>query len=341
LKLFSGTPLSQFSDAPKPAHRPLAAVAATADMHVTEAPDAATAAIGAPEAATAAIGAPEARPQRKPRRPRVRAPHAAPDLSAPSHWRIVAIPRLAAGGRWQVEAMRSLSEPLLLWFTRGQGRITVGGETRGYGAHNAVFIPAGVMHGYEVGAQTFGSALFFGRGSEVTLPTDPLHLRIRDGGTQAELNLILDAIMRESECGKPGHDRAAHHYLGLLGVWLERQADMAASETRKPDAARRLARRYTDLLEQEFHSPMGVSDYAERLGVTSTHLTRVCNQACGRSASGLLHDRKIFEARRLLGETRLPVAEIARMLGFASAAYFTRAFQHHTAMTPSAFRHQG
>ncbi len=56
------------------------------------------------------------------------------DLSAPSHLRLMAIPRLAAGGRWRVEAMRSLSEPLLLWFTRGQGRITVAGVTRGYGA---------------------------------------------------------------------------------------------------------------------------------------------------------------------------------------------------------------
>ena len=58
-----------------------------------------------------------------------------------SQMRLVAVPRLVAGGRWRVEAMRTLSESCLLWFTKGQGRITVAGVTRGYTANNAIFIP--------------------------------------------------------------------------------------------------------------------------------------------------------------------------------------------------------
>jgi len=77
---------------------------------------------------------------------------------------------------------------------------------------------------------------------------------------------------------------------------------------------------------------------AAALGVTPTHLTRCCRAACGRSAIDLLQDRRIFEARRLLAETSLPVGRVGESLGFASAAYFTRAFQHLTGLTPSAFR---
>ena len=83
---------------------------------------------------------------------------------------------------------------------------------------------------------------------------------------------------------------------------------------------------------------MGVADFASALGVTPTHLTRCCKLACGRPASALLHDRLIFEARQLLAETRMPVGQIADALGFASPAYFTRAFQHQTGKSPSAFR---
>ncbi|MCB2115935.1 MAG: helix-turn-helix domain-containing protein [Rhodobacteraceae bacterium] len=255
--------------------------------------------------------------------------------------RVIAIPRLASGGRWRIEAMRSISEPLLLWFTRGQGRITVGGVTRGYGAHNAIFIPAGVMHGFDASAQTYGTALFFGRGCTLDLPKTAQHLRIRDGGTQAELSALLDSIQREADSGKPGADRAAQHLLGLLGVWLERHADSGEEAARKPDASRRLAARYTALLEQDFRSGKGVAEFAADLGVTPTHLTRVCNQTCGRSASDLLHDRLIYEARKLLSETRLPIVRISEALGFTSAAYFTRAFQHRTGKTPSAFRRAG
>ena len=74
------------------------------------------------------------------------------------------------------------------------------------------------------------------------------------------------------------------------------------------------------------------------LGVTATHLTPCCRLTCGRSAIDLLQDRRIFEARKMLSETKLPVNRIGTSLGFASAAYFTRAFQHMTGSSPTAFR---
>ena len=260
------------------------------------------------------------------------------DLTAPTPVRLVAIPRLAAGGRWRVEAMRSISEPLLLWFTKGQGRVTVSGTTRGYTANNAIFIPPGVMHGFEVGAQVFGTAVFFGRGTGVTLPKDPQHLRIRETHAQQDLNVTLDTIGREMASSSPGADRAVQHYMGLLGVWLERQIERVAGDASPPDAARRLVARYAALLERDFRSGMGVGDFAQALGVTPTHLTRCCRLASGRPASALQHDRLIFEARRLLTETDLPVWQIAGSLGFTSAAYFTRAFHNRTGKSPSAFR---
>jgi len=260
------------------------------------------------------------------------------DLSALSQLRLVAIPRLAANGRWRVEAMRALSEPVLLWFTKGQGRITIAGSTRGYTANNAIFIPAGVMHGFEVGSQVFGTAVFFGKNCDVTLPQAPHHLRIRETHTQQELNVTLDAILREMDSTVPAHDRATRHYLGLLGVWLERQVKKGAEEVKRPDAAQRLVARYSNLLERNFRSGMGVAEFAGALGVTPTHLTRCCKQACGKPASALLQDRLIFEARTLLSETKIPVGRIAAALGFASPAYFTRAFQQKTGKSPSAFR---
>ncbi len=262
-------------------------------------------------------------------------------LQDPSQMRLMAIPRLAAAGRWRVEAMRTLSEGCLLWFTKGQGRITIAGVTRGYTANNAIFIPAGVMHGFEVGPQVFGYAVFFGRDSTVTLPKAPQHLRIREVHAQQELNVTLDMIQREMDSDTPAHDRATRHYLGLLGVWLERQTIRAAAEAPQPDAARRLVERYTKLMERYFKTGAGVGEMAAALGVTSTHLTRCCRQSCGRPAIALLQDRRIFEARRLLAETDLKVSVIGQSLGFASPAYFARAFQAQTGQSPSAFRRAG
>lgn len=307
MKLFSAPPLSQFAQS-RPA---------------------------GPAPAPGSTPAPTPAPTSAPGRDRSLLPETPPTV------RIVAIPRLAAGGRWRVEAMRALSEPVLLWFTRGQGRMTLGGVTRGYGAHNAVFIPAGVMHGFEVGPQTHGQAVFFGRGTDVTLPHSAQHLRIREAAPQAELSGIIEHVQRELDSARPGSDRAARHHLGLLSVWLERQVALAEADLKRPSAAKRLVARYTALLERDFRSGHGVAEYAAELGVTATHLTRVCRDSCARSASELLQERRLYEARRLLTETREPVKAIAASLGFASPAYFTRAFHARIGKTPSEFRRTG
>jgi AraC family transcriptional regulator, transcriptional activator of pobA len=252
--------------------------------------------------------------------------------------RIVPLPRLAANGRWRVEAMRSLSEPCLLNVTKGMGRITVAGVTRGYSAGTIVFIPAGVMHGFEVGPQVLGTALFFGSDKIADLPASPQHFRLQDIKAQQEMNMLLEMITKEKELSTPAGDRAAHHYVGLLSVWLERQAAAAGVTAQRPDAAHRLVARYSDVIERSFRTGAGVGELAAELGVTPTHLTRCCRMASGRSAIELLQDRRIFEARQMLAETALPVGQISAALGFTSAAYFTRAFQNQTGLSPSAFR---
>ncbi len=259
----------------------------------------------------------------------------------PSVLRLVPISRLAAGGRWRVEAMRSLREAVLLWFTQGQGRITIAGTTRGYGPHNAIFIPPGTMHGFEVTPRVQGTAVFFGRDHGLDLP-DAVHvLRLRDPISQKELIGVLENIQREIEGDRPGAARAAQHHLGLLSVWLERQILRAGTPEPLPGrslAAQRLVARYATLLERDFRSNVAVADFAAALGVTPTHLSRACRATCGRSAHMLLEDRVLFEARRLLTETKLPVKAVAEHLGYNSAGYFTRAFQKAAGMTPSAFR---
>lgn len=271
-------------------------------------------------------------PARAPARPATSLPE------APRALRIIPIPRLVTANRWQMEGMRAQPEAVLMWITRGQGRITVGGTTRGYGAHNAVFIPAGVMHALDIGQQTQGLAVFFGQSSDVTLPHAMQHLRIRDAVPQAEVLGIIEQIQREMASERIGADRAAHHHIGLLGVWLERQVEAASHDGPKPNAAKRLAARFSALLERDFRSGHGVGDYAEALGVTPTHLTRACRESCARSASDLLQDRRHYEACRLLTETEAPVKDVAATLGFTSAAYFTRAFHQRTGKTPSDFR---
>lgn len=254
--------------------------------------------------------------------------------------RVISLPQFAQGGRWRTEAMRSYSFATLIWFTRGQGRITLAGTTRGFGAHNAVFLPAGTMHGFELFGQVFGSIVNFPRDNTFNLPSEALHLRFREAQQQVELTNLIENIQREGENDSPGHIRALNSHGMLLSVWLERQLDPENEQNLHPDASRRLSAAYSALVERDYKSGNSVVYYAGELGVTPTHLTRVCNTTLGKSASALIADRVFFEARQMLIETKTPIKTIAGDLGFASAAYFTRAFQKATGSTPSSFRKQ-
>lgn len=255
-----------------------------------------------------------------------------------------AIGQNAGQDKWRTEAMRSHTSPRLMFVARGQGRITIAGLTSGYGANNLIYIPAGTMYGFEVGPTVFGLMLTIPTAMDTEWPSEPVHLRLRDVIAQKELAAHLDAMERELKSDQPGHQRAALYQMGLLAIYFERQLgqrDDAPVKSRTDSAAARLVAAYTDLIEKDFHTDAGVAQYAAKLGVTPTHLTRCCRETCGKSSLDLLNDRILYQARLLLRDTNDPVQKIAGDLGFGSPAYFTRAFQTKTGLTPSKFREKG
>lgn len=236
--------------------------------------------------------------------------------------------------------MRSYGRPVLLWFTRGQGRVTIAGRSGGYGAHSAIFLPPGTMHGFSVTTSVLGSMLRLSDDDAMLWPAEPLHLRIREVRLQRELTGFLDAIEREAVSGGPHAELAIRHHESLLAIWFARtvEAMREALNGGGETAAHRLTEAFTALVERDFARPVGVAFYAEKLGVTATHLTRACRQASGRTALDILNDRRHFEACQLLKDSRIPVKDVAERSGFASPAYFTRSFRARTGLSPSQFR---
>lgn len=275
--------------------------------------------------------------------PSSRRPQAIPGVAGQTI-EVTSVSRISQGGRWRTEAMRSYDRPILLWFTRGQGRITISGRSGGHGAHNAFFLPQGTMHGFSATPTVFGSLVRIPLDDARFWPQMPVHLRIREVHLQRELTGMIDAIEREALDDKAQSDRALNYRAGLLAIWFSRLTDeMAESVHSKPEtsAAHRLTEAYTALIERDYTAPVGVKHFAALLGVTPTHLSRACRQVSGLAALDILSDRRHFEACRLLKDSRLPVATVAERTGFSSPAYFTRAFRARAGSSPTEFRTGG
>jgi len=259
---------------------------------------------------------------------------------------VMSVARMAQGGQWRTEAMRSYERPVLIWFTRGQGRLTIAGRNSGYSPHNLVFLPARTMHGFSAPGPVLGSVVFLTNADAYDWPAEPVHLRLHEVQLQRELTGMIDTIQREADSGCEHSNRALAHHSGLLSVWLSRviathdENRDPSHATRLDTAGHRLAEAFTSLVERDFRRSDGVQHYAALLGVTPTHLSRVCRKVSGRPALDILTDRRHFEAKRLLRDTNVRVADIARQCGFASPAYFTRAFRARAGQSPTEFRNK-
>ncbi|MFZ3583916.1 helix-turn-helix transcriptional regulator [Loktanella sp. DJP18] len=263
---------------------------------------------------------------------------------APTTLALHALGQGPQASRWRTEAMRSHATPRLIFFARGQGRITVAGLTSGYGPNNLIFIPAHTMYGFEIGQSVFGQMLTLPAAMAPEWPDAPVHLRLRDVASQKEILSLLEGLEREMVSERPHSRRAAHYHAGLLSVYFARQIAVLTvdpAQQRSQTSAARLVAAYTGLIERDFRTDRGVAEYAADLGVTPTHLTRCCRQTCGQSALGLLADRRHYEACVMLRDTRTPVQDIATHTGFQSAAYFSRAFHARAGVSPSTFRRTG
>ena len=81
-----------------------------------------------------------------------------------------------------------------------------------------------------------------------------------------------------------------------------------------------------------------VDDLAARLGVGARHLRRLFADHLGASPRSLAKTRRVHFARRLIEQTRLPMAEVATRAGFASIRRFNEAMRETFGASPRALR---
>lgn len=251
---------------------------------------------------------------------------------------IKSLSQLGKGQDWRLSLAHDRAEHLMIWITRGQGRLLLDGQRLGVGTHNAIVVPSRSLFALDLGRQGVGQVVVIPEATELSVPQMPRLLRIRDGSVMNDLTTLIDAATREQTSGKPLRAQSMDAYGALITVWVHRQLGLEEHALPRRKAGSRLCAAYCKRISMYFSHPMTMADHAEALGVTPTHLTRACKAATGKTAADLLTERVLYEARCLLATTKVPAQDIARHLGFGSAAYFTRFMLHHTKATPTALR---
>lgn len=147
---------------------------------------------------------------------------------------------------------------------------------------------------------------------------------------------------------KLNHPRGEHgryreqktlHYFNLLALEV---IEAYRSEIEKVDikTSRRkeIIHAFLNLLSVHVKQERRVQFYADKLFITAGHLSKLLKEASGSTARDVIEEAVIMEARNLLKEPSLSLAQIAERLNFSDQSFFGKFFKKKMSVTPKTFR---
>lgn len=163
--------------------------------------------------------------------------------------------------------------------------------------------------------------------------TKPLVVRLEDGSSLQRLYDKMFVALRS--------DRIYGNYIcsGLMYQYLM-EFHRLASGSGVPGGADRsdIILPALNYIDEHYREDFSVAVLAEISGVSQQYLCRKFRQTMNLRPNEYVSCRRIQEAKRLLTETDIPAAEVARLSGFADAGYFCTVFRKLEKLTPTQYR---
>lgn len=154
-----------------------------------------------------------------------------------------------------------------------------------------------------------------------------------------KLHAILSIIFEECANKQEGYLEVVKANLDIFFIEFVRQSPEPGNRT-KPVISYTQERfeEFVQLVEKHINIHKQVSKYTNLMGLSPYQLNEITKSAVGKTASALITDQIILEAKRQLLATPNQIKDIADQLGYEDISYFIRLFKKHTGHSPKVFR---
>lgn len=263
--------------------------------------------------------------------------------SQPDQFFLVRVEDMYRHLRGPVPAVRSAAHTAL-FITTGEAQMAVGYDHYTARPGELLLVPAGQVHSYAPHEVNTGYLCHFHpdllRRAGTTEPEflttwGQPHVRF-DPEAAAFVQVLLQRMLA----------LYAQETLAALPLLLPHLAALLAEASHAyrplpgpaPSAAAALTQRFKTLLSQRIRHEHRVARYADLLHITPNHLNKAVKATTGKSPTTWIDEALVLEAKALLFQTALPVAEVAALVGVADASYFSRLFKKMEGRPPSSLR---
>ncbi|MGB0659121.1 MAG: helix-turn-helix domain-containing protein [Mangrovicoccus sp.] len=251
---------------------------------------------------------------------------------------------------WTIRAHAHPDHVQILLVEHGGGYIMVEGQKYDIPTRCVVVVPAAMVHEIHFGADTDGivvTAASVYAGSVTQGDKRLLEALDHPGvypisGTGVSAEAVIDAfdwLNREYVWSAPARRLSVmSHFLRILVAVVRLRGVQVQTVTSPRDREYDILMRYKELVEKNFRSEKAMDYYAGEIGISAQRLNQACKARTGKTASEILHERAIIEAKRCLLYMEKTVAEIGYELGFDDPAYFSRFFSQRVGQPPGTYR---
>lgn len=225
----------------------------------------------------------------------------------------------------------------MLYVFKGQAHLRISGQRVSLAPGDLCLCFPGIVHGYLApeNARTlmmiFSPELLpdFVHPLTHSFPQSPV---IRREDLPSSVAVCMEEIRREM--GGVPDERALRGYLQVILARVIPQLALTSQQPEMPDIAYRIV----EYLSVHFTESMALTDLAQALGVSKSHLSHTFSHRLGTNFRTYINTLRADHACALLRDTDLTITEIAYECGFENPRTFNRAFGECYSTTPSAFR---
>lgn len=236
-------------------------------------------------------------------------------------------------------------------FTKGTGTHEIDFQKYDVSEGSLFFLSPGQVHSWELSPDTDGYIFFFSQPYYemhyvnqklknfpfFNSPSFPRKLQL-ESDDLVNMTRLFEDIQNEHQSQnvmKQGF------ILSLISqIYIQSVREFAKDDEKTSATSVSYFKHYQDfenLLEESFTSQKSISFYASQLNISAKHLNRITQTVMQKTASEIITERVILEAKRMLIYLDEGLVEIAFRLGYEEYSYFARMFRKNTGITPSQF----
>ncbi|MDA8488217.1 helix-turn-helix domain-containing protein [Kluyvera sp. Awk 3] len=247
---------------------------------------------------------------------------------------------------WHIRVHQHAELVQLLYLHKGQAEIEVEGERYVVNDSSIQVVPSLCVHGFRFSPGTQGYVLSLALpllskleaqfGGQLDVLSQPGCIPVKR--SSRHIRSVFTTLLEEYTHENDAREMMLYSLLGVLLVWLNRQGTPSKVIEDKSERKRGVLRQFARLVESHYREHLSLAEYAQRLGVSTTHLNCLCREFHGASALSVLHQRLLLEAKRSLQYTSMTITQVSDYLGFSDVTYFSRFFRKRGGMTPKEFK---